>query len=184
MLFRSSEVYSNTGGQASKATPMGAVAKFAAGGRPTMKKNLGGIILTYRDVYVAQISLGANPQAAAKALAEADAYDGPALVIAYSHCVAHGIDMAQGFARQKTAVETGHFPLFRYDPSRSAKGFSALELDSKPPSKSFAATASEENRFKLLLKRNPDHAVEMLAKAESFYRNYYARLEDLTTCNW
>ena len=183
-LVLDSEVYSNTGGQASKATPMGAVAKFAAGGRPTMKKNLGGIILTYRDVYVAQISLGANPQAAAKALAEADAYDGPALVIAYSHCVAHGIDMAQGFARQKTAVETGHFPLFRYDPSRSAKGFSALELDSKPPSKSFAATASEENRFKLLLKRNPEHAVEMLSKAESFYRNYYDRLEDLTTCNW
>jgi len=109
---------------------------------------------------------------------------GQALVIAYSHCVAHGIDMAQGFARQKTAVETGHFPLFRYDPSRSAKGFSALELDSQPPSKSFAATASEENRFKLLLKRNPEHAVEMLSKAESFYRNYYARLEDLTTCNW
>ena len=116
--------------------------------------------------------------------AEADAYDGPALVIAYSHCVAHGIDMAQGFERQKTAVETGHFPLFRYDPSRSAKGFSALELDSKPPSKSFAATASEENRFKLLLKRNPEHAVEMLSKAERFYRNYYDRLEDLTTCNW
>ena len=183
-LVLDSEVYSNTGGQASKATPMGAVAKFAAGGRPTMKKNLGGIILTYRDVYVAQISLGANPQAAAKALAEADAYDGPALVIAYSHCVAHGIDMAQGFERQKTAVETGHFPLFRYDPSRSAKGFSALVLDSKAPTKSFAATASEENRFKLLLKRNPEHAVEMLSKAETFYRNYYDRLEDLTTCNW
>jgi len=183
-LVLDSEVYSNTGGQASKATPMGAVAKFAAGGRPTMKKNLGGIILTYRDVYVAQISLGANPQAAAKALAEADAYDGPALVIAYSHCVAHGIDMSQGFERQKTAVETGHFPLFRYDPSRSAKGFSALELDSKAPTKSFAATASEENRFKQLLKNNPEHAVEMLSRAESFYRNYYDRLEDLTTCNW
>ena len=183
-LVLDSEVYSNTGGQASKATPMGAVAKFAAGGRPTMKKNLGGIILTYRDVYVAQISLGANPQAAAKALAEADAYDGPALVIAYSHCVAHGIDMAQGFERQKTAVETGHFPLFRYDPSRGAKGFSALELDSKAPSKSFAATAPEENRFRQLLKNNPEHAVEMLAKAESFYRNYYDRLEDLASCNW
>ncbi len=183
-LVLDSEVYSNTGGQASKATPMGAVAKFAAGGRPTMKKNLGGIILTYRDVYVAQISLGANPQAAAKALAEADAYDGPALVIAYSHCVAHGIDMAQGLERQKTAVETGHFPLFRYDPSRSAKGFSALELDSKAPSKSFAATAAEENRFKQLLKSNPEHAVEMLAKAEACYRNYYDRLEDLASCNW
>ncbi|MGN0851773.1 MAG: pyruvate:ferredoxin (flavodoxin) oxidoreductase [Kiritimatiellia bacterium] len=183
-LVLDSEVYSNTGGQASKATPMGAVAKFAAAGRPTMKKNLGGIILTYRDVYVAQISLGANPQAAAKALAEADAYDGPALVIAYSHCVAHGIDMAKGFERQKVAVETGHFPLFRYDPSRRAKGFSALTLDSQPPSKSFAATASEENRFKLLLKRNPEHAVEMLSRAETFYRNYYDRLEDLTTCNW
>jgi len=183
-LVLDSEVYSNTGGQASKATPMGAVAKFAAGGRPTMKKNLGGIILTYRDVYVAQISLGANPQAAAKALAEADAYDGPALVIAYSHCVAHGIDMAQGFERQKVAVETGHFPLFRYDPSRSAKGFAALELDSKAPSKSFAATASEENRFRQLLKNNPEHAVEMLSRAEAFYRNYYDRLEDLTNCNW
>lgn len=183
-LVLDSEVYSNTGGQASKATPMGAVAKFAAGGRPTMKKNLGGIILTYRDVYVAQISLGANPQAAAKALAEADAYDGPALVIAYSHCVAHGIDMAQGFARQKTAVETGHFPLFRYDPSRAAKGFTALELDSKAPTKSFAATAGEENRFRQLMKTNPEHAVEMLAKAESFYRNYYDRLEDLASCKW
>ena len=112
--------------------------------------------------------------------------DGSTLAEAEGDCGrgAAGDDMAQGFARQKTAVETGHFPLFRYDPSRSAKGFSALELDSKPPSKSFAATASEENRFKLLLKRNPEHAVEMLSKAESFYRNYYDRLEDLTTCNW
>ena len=179
ILVLDSEVYSNTGGQASKATPKGAVAKFAVAGKPAMKKNLGEIALTYGNVYVAQISLGANPQAALKALAEADAYDGPALVIAYAHCVAHGIDMADGFERQKVAVETGHFPLFRYNPARVGTDKPPLQLDSHAPSKSFAETALGENRFKSLFKTNPDGAKGLLASAEEGYRRNWSVLERL-----
>ncbi|MDA3925238.1 MAG: pyruvate:ferredoxin (flavodoxin) oxidoreductase [Kiritimatiellae bacterium] len=170
------EVYSNTGGQASKSTPMGAIAKFAASGKPQMKKNLGAISMTYKNIYVAQISMGANPAAAVKAIAEAEAYDGPAIVIAYSHCIAHGINMVDGLDQQKIAVQSGHFPLYRYNPELSAEGKNPLILDSKEPSISFADTAATENRFKQLSKVNP-HAEEMLKKAEQGFKENFEMLK-------
>ncbi len=180
VLVLDTEVYSNTGGQASKATPLGAIAKFAASGKPQMKKNLGAILMTYRNIYVAQISLGANPAAAVKALAEAEAYDGPALVIAYSHCIAHGIEMANGLEHQKVAVQSGHFPLYRYNPELSAEGKNPLLLDSKEPDISFAETAMDENRFKQLASVN-DNAAEMLKRAEQLFRDDYQMLKTLAS---
>jgi len=170
------EVYSNTGGQASKSTPMGAIAKFAASGKPQMKKNLGAISMTYKNIYVAQISMGANPAAAVKAIAEAEAYDGPAIVIAYSHCIAHGINMIDGLDQQKIAVQSGHFPLYRYNPALSAEGKNPLTLDSREPSISFAETAVTENRFKQLTKVNPK-AEEMLKKAEQGFKDNFEMLK-------
>ena len=178
ILVLDTEVYSNTGGQASKSTPLGAVAKFAAGGKPQMKKNLGMISMTYKNIYVAQVSLGANAAATVKAFAEAEAYDGPAIIIAYSHCIAHGIDMSQGLDHQKTAVESGHFPLYRYNPDLAAQGKNPLQLDSKAPTQSFAETALKENRFKQLLKLNPN-AEAMLQDAEKKFKENFEMLKTL-----
>jgi pyruvate-ferredoxin/flavodoxin oxidoreductase len=178
ILVLDTEVYSNTGGQASKSTPLGAIAKFAAAGKPQMKKNLGMISMTYKNIYVAQVSLGANAAATVKAFVEAEAYDGPAIIIAYSHCIAHGIDMSLGLEHQKLAVETGHFPLYRYNPDLAAEGKNALQLDSKAPTQSFAETALQENRFKQLLTLNPN-AQEMLASAEKKFRENFEMLQAL-----
>ena len=178
ILVLDTEVYSNTGGQASKSTPLGAIAKFAASGKTQMKKNLGMISMTYKNIYVAQVSLGANAAATVKAFAEAEAYNGPAIIIAYSHCIAHGFDMVQGLEQQKLAVETGHFPLFRYNPDLAAEGKNPLQLDSKAPTQSFAETAVRENRFKQLLKLNPD-ADAMLKKAEAGFRANFDMLQAL-----
>ena len=151
VLVLDTEVYSNTGGQASKATPRGAVARFAASGKPSAKKDLGLLALTYRDVYVAQVALGANDTQTVKALVEAESYPGPSLIIAYAHCIAHGIDMAHGLSQQKAAAQCGHWPLYRYDPRRrgGAQGH-PLTLDSKPPSRTFASYAREETRYQRL----------------------------------
>jgi pyruvate-ferredoxin/flavodoxin oxidoreductase len=178
ILVLDTEVYSNTGGQASKSTPLGAIAKFAAAGKPQMKKNLGMISMTYKNIYVAQVSLGANAAATVKAFVEAEAYDGPAIIIAYSHCIAHGIDMSLGLEHQKLAVETGHFPLYRYNPELAIEGKNALQLDSKAPTQSFAETALQENRFKQLLTLNPN-AKEMLATAEKKFRENFEMLQAL-----
>ena len=113
-----------------------------------MKKNLGMISMTYKNIYVAQVSMGANPAATVRAFVEAEAYDGPALIVAYSHCIAHGFNMVKGIEQQKIAVETGHFPLYRYNPELAAQGKNPLQLDSKAPTQSFAETALTENRFK------------------------------------
>jgi pyruvate-ferredoxin/flavodoxin oxidoreductase len=151
VLVLDTEVYSNTGGQASKATPRGALARFAASGKRAAKKDLGLLALTYRDVYVAQIALGANDTQTVKALLEAESYDGPSLVIAYAHCIAHGVDMAHGLVQQKAATQCGHWPLYRYDPrQRSVAGAHPLTLDSKAPSQPFATYAREETRYQLL----------------------------------
>ncbi len=179
ILVLDTEVYSNTGGQASKSTPMGAVAKFAAGGKPQMKKDLAAISMTYKNIYVAQVSLGANPAAAVKAFTEAEAYDGPALIIAYSHCIAHGIDLVTGLEHQKMAVESGHFPLFRYNPDLVAEGKNPLQLDSKDPTRSFKEVALTENRFKQLAKVNPAQADEMLTKAEELFKRKFEYLKAL-----
>ena len=178
ILVLDTEVYSNTGGQASKSTPLGAVAKFAASGKEQMKKNLGMISMTYKNIYVAQVSLGANAAATVKAFAEAEAYDGPAIIIAYAHCIAHGINMVEGLERQKVAVETGHFPLYRYNPELAAQGKNPLQLDSKAPTQSFAETALKENRFKQLLKLNPNGEA-MLQKAEGKFKDNFAMLQAL-----
>jgi len=178
ILVLDTEVYSNTGGQASKSTPLGAVAKFAASGKEQMKKSLGMISMTYKNIYVAQVSLGANPAATVKAFAEAEAYEGPAIIIAYSHCIAQGFDMVTGLEHQKIAVETGHFPLYRYNPELAAQGKNPLQLDSKAPTQSFAETALTENRFKQLLKLNPN-ATAMLQKAEAKFKENFEMLQSL-----
>ena len=179
VLVLDTEVYSNTGGQASKATPMGAIAKFAASGKPSMKKSLGLMEMHYKNIYVAQISIAANPAAAVKAFNEAEAYNGPALVIAYAHCIEQGLNTANGPARQQVAVKTAHFPLYRYNPALTEAGKNGLQLDSQAPTMSFAATATAENRFKQLLTLNPK-ANEMLAAAEAGFKENFQLLENIS----
>jgi pyruvate-ferredoxin/flavodoxin oxidoreductase len=166
LLFLDTEVYSNTGGQASKATPRGAIAKFAAGGKRTRKKDLGMIASAYGDVYVAQVAMGADNPQTVKAFAEADAYPGPSLVIAYSHCIAHGIEMKTGMRQQKLAVDTGYWPLYRYDPGHSAAGEHPFRLDSRAPKLPLDAFTSREARFAMLARSRPEEAAELNALAQ------------------
>jgi pyruvate-ferredoxin/flavodoxin oxidoreductase len=160
-------VYSNTGGQCSKATPRGAVAKFAAAGKPAPKKDLGMIAMSYGNIYVAQIAMGANDAQAVKAFAEADSYPGCSLVICYSHCIAHGINMAAGFEQQKKAVASGFWPLYRFDPRLAEQGKNPLQLDSKEPSISFEDYAYNETRWKMLAKAMPERAADLLKQAQA-----------------
>jgi len=162
VLVLDTEVYSNTGGQASKSTPRGAVAKFAAGGKHTPKKDLGMIAAAYGNVYVAQVALGADNPQTVKAFAEAESYDGPSLVIAYSHCIAHGIEMATAMAHQKEAADSGYWPLYRYDP-RVEKPF---QLDSRPPKIPVHEFTASENRFALLARTNPAEAAVLAAEEQ------------------
>jgi len=179
VLVLDTEVYSNTGGQASKATPLGAVAKFAAGGKPQMKKDFGMISMTYRNIYVAQVAMGANPVATVKAFAEAEAYDGPAIIIAYSHCIAHGIDdMGNGLEAQKNAVNSGHFPIYRFNPAADTSQ-NPFKLDCKAPSISFKDTALAENRFNVLKKSDPASSDRMLGQAEELFKRKFKILESL-----
>ncbi|MDT8440887.1 MAG: pyruvate:ferredoxin (flavodoxin) oxidoreductase [Desulfuromonadales bacterium] len=181
-LVLDTEVYSNTGGQASKATPMAAVAQFAAGGKPMPKKDLSMIAMTYGNIYVARVSL-ANPAQCVKAFLEADAYDGPSLIIAYSHCIAHGINMTTAVDNCKRAVNSGYFPLFRYDPRLAADGKNPLQLDSKAPSVSFEEFANSENRFRVLKKNNPEQADQLLAasaKDAAARYDLYCKLAEMT----
>jgi pyruvate-ferredoxin/flavodoxin oxidoreductase len=165
VLVLDTEVYSNTGGQSSKATPRGAVAKFAAAGKGTAKKDLGAIARSYGNVYVAQISMGANDQQTTKALLEADAWPGPSLVIAYSTCIAHGIDMSQSMSHQKDAVKSGYWPLYRYHPSE-IEGGKPFKLDSSAPSIPIASFVAAETRFAVLQRTHPDRAAELAALAQ------------------
>jgi pyruvate-ferredoxin/flavodoxin oxidoreductase len=178
VLVLDTEVYSNTGGQASKATPRGAVAKFAAGGKATGKKDLGAIARAYGNVYVAQISMGANELQATKALVEADAWPGPSLVIAYSTCIAHGIDMSKSMSHQKVAVKSGYWPLYRFHPSEVDDG-QPFELDSKAPSVPIRDFIGSETRFAVLERTHPERAAELaaLAQADADERwRYYEQL--------
>ena len=179
VLVLDTEVYSNTGGQASKATPMGAVAKFAASGKPAMKKDLGMISMTYGNIYVAQVALGANPNQVVKAFVEAEAYDGPSLIIAYSHCIAQGINMTTGLRNQKEAVISGHFPLYRYNPELTEQGKNPLKLDSKTPTMDFSEHALKENRFRILTKTDPDNSKKLLAEADKKVKAKFVLLERL-----
>ncbi|MFN2352055.1 MAG: pyruvate:ferredoxin (flavodoxin) oxidoreductase, partial [Kiritimatiellia bacterium] len=166
VLVLDTEVYSNTGGQASKATPMGAVARFATAGKPLMKKDLAMICMTYGNIYVATVAMGANPTQTVKAFAEADAYDGPSIIIAYSHCIAHGINMTEGLTAQKNAVQSGHFPLLRYNPALLLQGKNPLTLDSKPPTQSYSQSVMNENRFRVLQQTYPENAKRLMEQAD------------------
>lgn len=163
VLVLDTEVYSNTGGQASKATPRGAVAKFAAAGKEIGKKDLGMIAMAYGNVYVAQIAMGASPKQTIRALAEANSYEGPSLVIAYSTCIAHGIDMAKSMSHQKEATNSGYWPLYRYDPRHAETDAHPFMLDSRKPRLPFSAFAEKEARFAMLARVDPERAA-MLAR--------------------
>jgi pyruvate-ferredoxin/flavodoxin oxidoreductase len=166
ILVLDTEVYSNTGGQMSKSTPRGAVAKFAAGGKATPKKDLGLIAMTYGNVYVARVAMGAKDEHTLKAFIEAEAYDGPSLIIAYSHCIAHGINMATGMQNQKVAVETGQWLLYRYNPDRATNGENPLQLDSRQPKMAVEKFLNMENRFKMLTKSSPEEAKRLFKAAQ------------------
>ncbi|MCK4957992.1 MAG: pyruvate:ferredoxin (flavodoxin) oxidoreductase, partial [Planctomycetes bacterium] len=179
VLVLDTEVYSNTGGQMSKSTPRAAIAKFAAAGKTTPKKNMGLIAMTYGNIYVAQVALGANPNQAVKAFVEAESYDGPSLILSYTQCIAHGINMSTGYEQQKKAVTCGHWPLFRFDPRRSAAGENPLQLDSKPATTDFEEYAYSENRYRSLKKANPQLAAELMALAKKDVDSRYSLLEKL-----
>jgi pyruvate-ferredoxin/flavodoxin oxidoreductase len=166
ILVLDTEVYSNTGGQASKSTPRGAVAKFAAAGKGRGKKDLGAVARAYGDVYVAQISIGANDAQSAKALLEADAWPGPSLIIAYSTCIAHGIDMTKSMSHQKDAVRSGYWPLYRFQPSEIEDG-QPFKLDSKAPNMPVAEFVAGETRFAILARTDPERAADLAALAQA-----------------
>ncbi|HEX2808610.1 MAG TPA: thiamine pyrophosphate-dependent enzyme, partial [Kineosporiaceae bacterium] len=181
ILVLDTAVYSNTGGQASKATPRGAVAKFAASGKGGSKKDLGAIAQAYGDVYVAQIAIGANEQQAVRAMLEAQAWPGPSLVLAYSTCIAHGIEMSTSMSHMKDAVTSGYWPLYRFRPSEEDGGH-PLKLDSKKPSIPVSTFTRAETRFSMLGRVDPDraHHLEVLAQADADERwRYYSQLAGL-----
>ncbi|MBN1807605.1 MAG: pyruvate:ferredoxin (flavodoxin) oxidoreductase [Planctomycetes bacterium] len=166
VLVLDTEVYSNTGGQASKATPRGAVAKFAASGKPLAKKDLALISVTYGHIYVAKVALGASDTQCLKAFIEAESYNGPSIIVAYSHCIAHGLDMTRGMDLQKDAVNSGHWPLFRFDPRLEAAGKNPFQLDSKAPSMAYKDYAFQQTRFKTLTQTFPEEAERLQKLAQ------------------
>jgi len=166
VLVLDTEVYSNTGGQMSKSTPRAAVAKFAAGGKPAPKKDLGMMAMTYGNVYVASIAMGAKDDHVLKAFLEAESYEGPSLILAYSHCISHGVNMTTGFAEQKAAVDSGAWLLYRFDPRRAENGENPLSLDSKEPKLPVEDYMYRQNRFKMLTKSKPEMAKQLLQQAQ------------------
>jgi len=179
ILVLDTEVYSNTGGQQSKATPAGAVAKFASAGKTTPKKDLGLLANMYGHVHVARIAFGAKMPQTVQALLEAEAYPGTSLVIAYSHCIAHGYDMAQGASQQKLAVESGVWPLYRFDPRRSAKGEPPMQLDYGPPKPLAAEYMRNESRFRVVERADPDRFKAFLKTAQDAAQRRYGLYEQL-----
>ena len=150
----------------SKATPMGAVAKFAAGGKPTPKKDMAMMLMSYGNVYVARVAIGGSDSQTIKAFLEAEAYDGPSIIIAYSHCIAHGYDLKYGLEQQKKAVKSGCWPLIRYDPRLAEDGKNPLQIDSKPPSIPLEEYIYNETRYKMLLNSNPEAAKDLLKRSQ------------------
>jgi pyruvate-ferredoxin/flavodoxin oxidoreductase len=166
VLVLDTEVYSNTGGQASKATPRGAVAKFAAGGKPVGKKDLAMMAVSYGSVYVARVAMGSSDMHTVKAFLEAEAFNGPSLIIAYSHCIAHGYDLVHGLDQQKAAVNSGYWPLFRYNPALVAQNKNPFQLDSKAASIALKDYIYSETRYTMLVKSNPEEAQRLLELAK------------------
>ena len=181
LLIMDTEVYSNTGGQMSKATPLGAIAQFAAGGKRTPKKNIALMMATYGKIYVAQVAFGANLAQTVRAFTEAEAYNGPALIVAYSVCIAHGFDMSTGIEQQKNAVASGYWPLYRYNPQLEAEGKNPLVIDSKDPSVPFAEYAYKENRYRSLKASNPEVAAALLKQAEAEIQRRWKLLKHQAT---
>ena len=167
VLVLDTEVYSNTGGQMSKATPRGAVAKFAAGGKPLAKKDLGLMAISYGNVYVAKVAMGASDVQTVRAFIEAEAYDGPSLIIAYSHCIAHGIDMGTGMQNQKAAVDSGYWQLYRYNPGLAKEGKNPFKLESKGMKIPLKEYAYMETRYKMLTKSHPEEAKKLMEEAQN-----------------
>jgi len=181
VLVLDTEVYSNTGGQSSKSTPMGAVAKFAASGKPTFKKDMGMIAMSYGYIYVAKVALGANQNQAVKAFMEAENYDGPSLLLCYSQCIAHGINMVNGYEEQKLAVESGHWPLYRYNPDLSLEGKNPLVIDSKDPSIDLEKYVYNENRYKILQRSNPEASKLLIDNAQKMVAAKFKMLKQLAS---
>jgi pyruvate-ferredoxin/flavodoxin oxidoreductase len=179
VLVLDTEVYSNTGGQMSKATPRGAVAKFAAAGKQLRQKDLGMLAIGYGNIYVARIAMGASDTQTLRAFLEAESYDGPSLIVAYSHCIAHGYDMKYGLEQQKKASLSGHWPLYRYDPRRVAQGQPGLVLDSKAPSIPLEEYMYAETRYRMLSQTNPDEARRLLKLAQEDVQASWQRYEQL-----
>lgn len=179
LLVLDTEVYSNTGGQMSKATSRAAVVKFAAGGKPKAKKDLGRMMMSYSHAYVASIAIGANDAQAVKAIIEAEAFDGPSLLLCYAPCIAHGFDMRYQIDQQRRAVESGHWPLYRFDPRRAEKGRNPFQLDSKAPSLPLEEYLYRENRYRILQQTQPERAAMLLELAKQDIADRWAALERL-----
>ncbi len=179
ILVLDTEVYSNTGGQMSKATARGGVAKFAAGGKATAKKDLAAMAMMYGNVYVAHVAMGSNDSQTVKAFLEAEAYDGPSIIIAYSHCIAHGYDMFYGLDQQKAAVNSGYWPLFRYNPLLAKDGKNPFKLDSRPPTLSVDKFMYNETRYSMLVHSNPETAKKLLDLAQKDVNDRWKFYEEL-----
>jgi len=179
-LVLDTEVYSNTGGQMSKSTPRAAVAKFAAAGKPQAKKELGLLAMAYGNIYVAKVAMGANPNQCVKAFVEAENYNGPSLIIAYSHCIAHGINMTKGYEEQKKAVDSGYWTLYRFDPRLKAEGKNPLQFDSKAPTLGLEDYVYGENRYRRLKKSKPEAASELLNKAKADAQEKFKLIKKLS----
>jgi pyruvate-ferredoxin/flavodoxin oxidoreductase len=179
VLVLDTEVYSNTGGQMSKATPRGAVAKFAAGGKPAGKKDLAMMAMMYGNVYVARVAMGSSDMQTVKAFLEAEAWIGPSIIIAYSHCIAHGYDMKHGLDQQKLAVQTGYWPLFRYNPALTVQGKNPFQLDSKAPAAPLEKYIYNETRYTMLVHSDPKAASELLVEAQEDVRTRWRMYEHM-----
>lgn len=179
VIVLDTEVYSNTGGQASKATPLGAVAKFAAAGKGLPRKDLGLLAMSYGHVYVARIAFGSNDKQTVQALLEAEAYNGPSLIIAYSHCIAHGYDLKFGLEQQSAAVDSGYWPLYRYNPDLAIAGRNPFHLDSKQPTLPLEKYIYREGRYRMLLQSNPERAAELLTLAKQDIADHWRSYEAL-----
>ena len=184
ILVLDTEVYSNTGGQTSKATPRGAVAKFSAGGKGTPKKDLALLAMDYEHVYIARVAYGAKDIQTMHAFHEAEAYPGPSIIIAYSPCIAHGIDLKNNHLHQQLAVDSGHWPLFRYNPQQAAAGKNPLHLDSKAPSIPYRDFIETEIRFSMLWRTHPEDAERFLAQSQQEVLHRYHYYEQLASLEW
>ena len=179
ILVLDSEVYSNTGGQASKATPMGAAAKFATAGKTQHKKDLAMLAMSYGNVYVAKVALGAKDMQTVRAMQEAESYPGTSLIIAYAHCINHGIDMQRGLDQQAAAVDSGYWPLLRFDPRKAAQGESPLKLDSPAPKIPLVDYIMKETRYRQVQQMNKEHFQKMVEEAQKHVNERYALYDQL-----